>query len=84
VRETPMKCRFRLILASVHCLDPASHRCFTDHIRRFSDLSLVENLLPNSLSITSGTRITFCDSPTIRRFCQFIIANSSSCFSFKF
>ncbi|MCD9559662.1 hypothetical protein HAX54_017799, partial [Datura stramonium] len=23
---------FELILASVHCLDPASHRCFTNHI----------------------------------------------------
>ncbi|MCE2055870.1 hypothetical protein HAX54_043622, partial [Datura stramonium] len=40
----PMKCRFVRILASGHCLDPASHQHFADRNRWFANNSPVKNL----------------------------------------
>ncbi|MCE0480549.1 hypothetical protein HAX54_037490, partial [Datura stramonium] len=37
--ETPMIRQFRVILASGHCPDPASHWHFVERDRRFADLS---------------------------------------------
>ncbi|MCE3049519.1 hypothetical protein HAX54_045089, partial [Datura stramonium] len=34
--ETPMKCRFGLIVASGHCLDPALHRQFANLVQQLS------------------------------------------------
>ncbi|MCD9559752.1 hypothetical protein HAX54_017989, partial [Datura stramonium] len=56
------------IFTSGHCLDPASHRLFADHDRRFADKSSVEKM-PSQCSsyhwrFISSPQITSCVSPT--------------------
>ncbi|MCD9559151.1 hypothetical protein HAX54_016972, partial [Datura stramonium] len=65
--ETLMEHRFRLILASGHCLDQALHRRFVDQDWRFSSLSLIEYKLPQfSIShrrFSGGLQIPFFGLP---------------------
>ncbi|MCE2056140.1 hypothetical protein HAX54_044108, partial [Datura stramonium] len=71
--ETPMECRFGLILALGHCLDPALHWQFTNKDRRFTTLSLIKYLLPQLFvshrRFSGSPRIPFCGSPVFSQSC---------------